>query len=124
MNDVSFLTQPLTQALTALVSGQSQDSKRLLHGRGKTIPGCEQINVDWFAPVAVDSWPALLAPIGEQFAGQVEAILVQHRYQKDCPTELAFGTPPDQPRARRGQLSFELSFFKQQNKPGGKFKPL
>ncbi|BFM08133.1 class I SAM-dependent methyltransferase [Halioxenophilus aromaticivorans] len=123
MTHFNCLIEPLVQAMQALFASHSNDSKRLLHGRGKTIAGCEQINVDWFAPVvfvtvyepvAVDSWSDLLAPVGKQYPG-VQAILVQHRYQTECPTELVYGVAPEQLFAKRGALAFELAPFKQQN---------
>lgn len=121
MNDINALVPQLKQALATINPGA--DSRRLIHGRGKTIPGCEQVNVDWFEPVLlitlyepinVKSWPQVLTPLLMD-RPLVAAVLVQHRYEKTCPTGLAFGQLPGDFFAKRGHLQFHLSFFKQQN---------
>lgn len=121
-NDIDSLTVALTQSLAGLAPGA--DSKRLVHGRGKTIPGCEQVSVDWFepvllitlyAPVNVTDWLGVLKPILEPFEDLIQGVLVQRRYQSSAPMELVLGSLPEVVRAKRGDLRFELSFFKQQN---------
>lgn len=102
------------------------DSRRLLHGRGRCYPGCEQINVDFFNPVAVvtlyaESAEAHLTGIMKELKclqpSPLEALVVQRRYLAGAPAEWLVGVMPESWYARRGSLRFALTLDGQQN-PG------
>jgi len=118
------LLQLLVGRLAAVETSGSENSRRLLHGRGKTIPGLEQINVDWFKPVLlvtlhasfpVSDWGQFLQPLTKHYQRLVTTVLIQFRYQNGSPTQVVYGQLPDNPVAIRGKQRFGLAFNRQQN---------
>lgn len=107
-----------------LTSGNPQDSRRIFHGRGRTIAGWEGVTVDWFAPCLVvtvfredqaEQTENALVQLKDQMPTLVQAVLLQRRYLPSAPSEQYAGTLPENPVARRGDLQFGLQLAQQQN---------
>ncbi len=97
------MSQNTTAHLVDLLDAQlpSAEVKRLFHGRGRTIAGWEQINIEIYGPVL---WVMLYQQIDEtelqiflqaaQSRAQkwgIEHIYVQRRHMKDDPVEVVMG---------------------------------
>jgi 23S rRNA (cytosine1962-C5)-methyltransferase len=111
--------------LKDLQDPQCADSQRLFHGRGRLVPGFEQVTVDLFAPVlwvtffkapeAADFEANLLqalAQLADRFG--LAAVAVQRRYLKvaaDC----VWGELPKSMVARRGEARFHIQLGENQN---------
>jgi 23S rRNA (cytosine1962-C5)-methyltransferase len=100
------------------------DARRVLHGRGKTIPGFEQVNIDWYYPVlritefkpSTDiNWLNFARSLCEQADELVRCVVIQRRHLPGSPSEVLAGELLDNHFALRGGLKFELSLLQQQN---------
>ncbi|WP_317932066.1 class I SAM-dependent methyltransferase [Halioxenophilus sp. WMMB6] len=100
-----------------------EESRRLLHGRGRTLPGLEAITVDWFAPVlfitqfapvAID-WQAFQQALVQELPQSVAVVLLQRRHLPEAPSECLFGELSPPYYASRAGLRFDLQFGQQQN---------
>jgi 23S rRNA (cytosine1962-C5)-methyltransferase len=100
------------------------DARRLVHGRGKTFPGLEQINIDWFYPLllitefdpstAID-WYDFAQTLVNENGHLVNCVVIQRRHLPGAPSEVLVGEVPEPHFAIRQGLKFELSLLKQQN---------
>lgn len=103
---------------------KSRNSRRIFHGRGQCFPNLEWCSVDYFDPIVLVTF--YVPPLGEQesyllqwLCDQVQqlkldALVIQRRYDKGAPFDLAFGVLPDILIAKRGELRFYLN-LEQQN---------
>lgn len=107
---------------------ESTSSCRLLHGRGHTYAGLEDINVDYFSnavlitlyqPVArIDGLTdESLKDVIERVSALdgIESVYLQHRYQKGGPIEQVAGEALDNYFAHEGDMRFKLNFGQNQN---------
>ncbi|WP_231756993.1 class I SAM-dependent methyltransferase [Microbulbifer elongatus] len=115
------LLQEVRSKLNEQTPGDSPDSRRLFHGRGRCYPGLECVCVDSYHP-------ALLVTLFEAYDGEdllaeqlwalgqpagYTGVAVQRRYQRGAPIEWQCGEPLEAPVARRGTLKFPLTFDRQ-----------
>ncbi len=94
--------QPIYDAIFSGLNASTIDARRLFHGRGHCYQGLEFINVDFLPPVVCI---VLYEPLDPQllqmlvdFAAQqpqVDAVLVQRRYQPGSPWQVRFGRVPE-----------------------------
>lgn len=106
------------------------ETRRLLHGRGRCWPGLEQLTVDWLqgvllvalfrAPPAVqlEALKQLLRALGQTPAwqrSQAQALLLQHRYLPDSPTEALLGELPAEWLISENGLRYKLDLGRKQN---------
>jgi 23S rRNA (cytosine1962-C5)-methyltransferase len=102
----------------------TQESRRLFHGRGHCFPGYEDLLIDYFPPVVMvtlyqkrpQAWleeltEMLLTTIPEQ----LRAILLQERFLPNGPSRLLHGTLPEETEALEAGLSFRLRLGEAQN---------
>lgn len=135
MNLDSFMGQVAKRLAQAQAPGTMvPDSCRLFHGRGKTFPGLEWCNVDYFHPVVIvvfyqspgdaleaqirDAVLGCVAQAAEKSAAQaISQVLVQRRYESGAPFETWLGDSAAETlnnvQAKRGDLRFNLSFSQQ-----------
>lgn len=83
----------------------STEARRLVHGRGGTEPGCEDLAVDRYGPVLrigvhgerAPQWiEALRANLEAPMAAAgLEAVLLQWRSRREAPVETLLGTAPE-----------------------------
>lgn len=120
------LLEKLSHLLVRLSSEHECDSYRILHGRGRSFPALEFINVDFFQPVVLITCyqepPALLLDalidfLRDKLSVGLQCVLLQRRYLPGAPSEIVIGTLPEFTFARRGALKFHLHLNAQQN-PG------
>ena len=104
--------------------GQTHDSRRLFHGRGRCFTGLEFVCIDFFQPVVLvtlfaappDTWLAeLLADITPLARANSWTLVVQRRYVEGAPSEVVLGDMPERWLAARGPLRFLLNPLTQQN---------
>lgn len=98
------------------------DTRRLFHGRGHCYPGAESLCIDSYQPVVLITLFAELPieleqPLVTELAALkgCECVVIQRRYQAGAPSDIAWGTLPENTVARRGPLAFEVSFAQRQN---------
>jgi 23S rRNA (cytosine1962-C5)-methyltransferase len=102
------------------------DACRLLHGRGRSVPGWEQLSIDYFHPLILitvfeefeTSWLAQLAGKLQQWGRlrEVEAIALQSRYSSNnSELQVLWGKLPRKPVAREAGLDFGLQLEQRQN---------
>lgn len=101
------------------------DATRLLHGRGQTVPGWEQVAIDYFHPLVLvtlfaapePEWQAQLVEALQEWtaAAGVECIALQARYTTDTPLLIAHGVLPRKPVAVEQGLQFGLQLAARQN---------
>ncbi len=125
--------QPLLLALAesgVLGTGASQDAARVFHGRGKCFEGLDWVNVDFFSPLLLvtvfrsseidvsDSLIDHLQNTLRQYfqnaqTHNINAVLIQRRDLDGAPVSAIIGSVPEEAFARRGELTFGLSFSQQ-----------
>lgn len=120
----------LDQHLRVALSTAPAEARRLFHGRGRRWEGLEQITVDWLQGVllvslfSAPSETQLLAlqrllmaltraPVWQH--AQAQALLLQHRYLPDSPTQWLLGEPVDEWLVTEHGLRFKLDLGKKQN---------
>ncbi len=100
------------------------DSHRVFHGRGRTFPGLEFVTIDYFQPVILvtlffeppANWlDELDAHVRQLFSSTESALVIQHRYLPNVPSEIVWGELPESIYARRGNSLFNLHLAQQQN---------
>ncbi|MCW3148500.1 class I SAM-dependent methyltransferase [Stutzerimonas stutzeri] len=106
------------------------ETRRLFHGRGRCWQGLEQLTVDWLQgvvlvalfrePAAADlhalkqTLMALAGSPAWQRSG-AHALLLQHRYQPDSPTETLLGELPAECLISENGLRYRLDLGSKQN---------
>lgn len=118
---ISALIDRLSQVLPNI----GENSCRLIHGRGKTLPGLEQICVDWHAPLLIVSlFEAIEEPEIEQLCVYlttlqknplIQSVVVHHRYRREDAWQWLFGSEHAGFFAHRNGLRFGLEVGRQQN---------
>lgn len=101
----------------------NDDAHRLFHGRGHCFPGYEDVLIDWFKPVVLitlyrqrdDVWLAQMVKLLRSVIVNAEAILLQERHLKDCPSRILFGTLPEEVNAIEAGLKYRLRLNGSQN---------
>ncbi len=120
-------------ALEDIIRGNLADSGgdacRLLHGRGRSVPGWEQVAIDYFHPLLLitvfdefeEDWLQALADKLHEWSTtyEVSAIALQSRYRGhsslDGQLQLLWGQLPRKPVARETGLDFGLQLEQRQN---------
>lgn len=107
-----------------------EETRRLFHGRGRCWPGLEHVTADWLqgvllvalfrAPEAaqLDALKRLLRALGQTPAwqrSQAHALLLQHRYLPDSPTEALLGELPAEWLISENGLRYKLDLGRKQN---------
>ena len=107
-----------------------EETRRLFHGRGRCWPGLEHVTADWLqgvllvalfrAPEAaqLDALKQLLRALGQTPAwqrSQAHALLLQHRYLPDSPTEALLGELPAEWLISENGLRYKLDLGRKQN---------
>ncbi len=133
MNDMFSPVHEALQKNQVIFHGNDDvDSRRIFHGRGRCYDGLYWLNIDYFAPVVFVTVyriadhdgdeqkqealvEALTIQLNDFFSTYPDiAIIVQRRDLPGSPNACVLGRLPEHPLARRGDLSFHLS-FQQQN---------
>ncbi|MCZ6830506.1 MAG: class I SAM-dependent methyltransferase [Gammaproteobacteria bacterium] len=101
------------------------DATRLLHGRGRTVPGWEQVAIDYFHPLVLVTLFAaqqagwlnrLIAALWDWAAASgVECIAVQSRFASDTPLQVLRGELPRKPLAVEAGLQYGLQLGGRRN---------
>ncbi len=121
---MNIIVERLERLAEKVRTQQNIDSYRVFHGRGRTFPGLEFITIDFFQPVILltlfveppQGWLSdLVSKASKLFNESETRLLVQHRYLPGAPSELLWGTLPEQSVARRNTLQFSLHLAQQQN---------
>lgn len=121
---MTLLIEKLASLLARLESSPELDSFRLLHGRGRCFPDLEFVNVDFFQPILLltcyrEPPPLWLAQVSDflrdKLSPQLQAVVLQKRYQANSPSQILLGELPETVYARRGSLKFNLHLNSQQN---------
>ncbi|CAH0533279.1 Ribosomal RNA large subunit methyltransferase K/L [Vibrio stylophorae] len=104
--------------------------RRLFHGRGRLVPGLEQLTIDYLPPVL---WVGLFKSADDAFLDELKSQLValanseqwvesglssiqlQHRYLQPCEVDLVYGDAVQQTEIQEGDLKFGLRFGRNQN---------
>ena len=104
--------------------GFGAESRRLLHGRGGCFPGLGHVVVDWFAPVLLVTFFAeeevnesVLEAVGRsaERMGEVEAVVVQDRFEPRAPKRVVWGELPEEVFALESGMRFVLNLERNQN---------
>lgn len=121
------LLRPLREALEPLfqTSGNG-DARRVFHGRGGLHPDLHWCAVDVFYPALIVTLYApppdyfistitrlIAAFIAQYPTSSISSLALQHRYINDAPFEWKLGAAASKPVARRGDLTFNLNFNRQ-----------
>ena len=118
------LFSALAERLQIIESTTPSESRRLIHGRGHTYPGFENLNIDWFDPVVLVSLyaevenfslEAVLRRVYDKFQGRIETVLIQRRFLLGSPTEVFIGELKPPYYAYNNGLKYGLEFAQQQN---------
>ncbi|WIO74905.1 class I SAM-dependent methyltransferase [Porticoccaceae bacterium LTM1] len=117
--------KPLLHELSELLNPAryGDDSRRIVHGRGHTLPGYEWLTIDWHPPVLVAT---LYKNPGEQALNDLLELLKTNHQQTNIPTFIQYrfsgelvdqwlGEAPEQVFASRNELKFELNLGERQN---------
>lgn len=99
------------------------ESCRLFHGRGQCFSGFEDVLIDWFAPVVLVTlyrsrsslWLETLVSLLREQIPALEAVVLQQRYLKNCPSQLLHGKLPEELLAVESGLKYQLSLNSAQN---------
>lgn len=120
----------LTQHIVTQLPQTPNQVKRLFHGRGRCFVGLEQITVDFMAGQLLITLFKEMAPIDEQClieeiiswtqqeiwsSSHVNAIVIQHRYQPNHPTQVIWGEGEKDLVVDEEGLKFQLSLGRNQN---------
>ncbi len=104
----------------------SADARRLLHGRGHTYPGFEQVTVDAFAPYLLvglfrdaarlddGAVRQMVDALAEAFP-DVTGIAVQRRDGRNTRSEVLYGSVPELIHAEEQELKYEVRPLANQN---------
>ena len=102
------------------------DARRLLHGRGHTFPGFEQVTVDHFPPYLVvglfreaarlpdDALNVLAQALARAFDG-LQGIAIQRRDGRNTQTDVLFGEVPEALVAVENELRYRVRPLANQN---------
>lgn len=119
---MSSIMSPIATAISQYpYSPQSTEVLRLFHGRGHCYPGLAHINVDLLGAVLLvtlyqhEPNEALTPLLDAAHSSGVEAVVVQHRYQRGGPVEWLFGTAQETLVVTEDGLKFELQLGQSQN---------
>jgi 23S rRNA (cytosine1962-C5)-methyltransferase len=110
----------LQQHLLTPLNPTPAEACRLFHGRGKCWSGLEQISVDWLQGILLvtlfrQPQAAALAALKAMLPGLGQPVLLQHRYQQDCPAEWLAGEPVSAWLISEGGLRYQLDLGSRQN---------
>lgn len=121
---MNILLEKLSNLLAGLEQGNSFDSHRVLHGRGRCFPGLEFLTVDFYEPVLLfvlykeppaDFLELVMAFLRDKLSSSLSCVLLQYRYLPSAPSDVLLGEMPEQVFAKRGLLTFNLHLNAQQN---------
>lgn len=98
-------------------------TRRLFHGRGRCFPGYEDLVIDWYEPLVsvtlyrerTRDWVERLVELMREAVPAAEGIVLQKRYLKNSPSELVWGTRPDELYAEEAGLRYRLNIGGAQN---------
>ncbi|EIK53413.1 methyltransferase [Stutzerimonas stutzeri TS44] len=120
----------LHQQLLRGLDPAPDETRRLFHGRGRCWPGLEHVTVDWLQGVLLvalfrepqaaqlEALRQMLRTLSEAPAwqrSQAQALLVQHRYLPDSPTEALLGELPAEWGISENGLRYKLDLGRKQN---------
>ncbi len=120
----------LVDLLTSALASPPTEARRLVHGRGRLLPGLEQLTVDWlegvvrvgvFRELPADELAALrstlmaLADSPAWAASGAQSLLLQHRYRLDAASETLIGVPVGEHVIHEDGLKFGLDLSRRQN---------
>ena len=98
------------------------DAQRLFHGRGHGWPGFEHVNIDWYAPLALITLYAEVAPLWlQQLSDWLQAecgaqeVVVQYRNRPGAPFSVLAGVIPERMEIHENGLSYWLYLNRSQN---------
>jgi len=101
------------------------EATRLLHGRGKTLAGWEQVAIDYFHPLVLvtlfeprePAWLEQLTASLLDWTSEcgIECIAIQSRYRGDTPLKVVHGELPRKPVALENGLQYGLQLGGRQN---------
>ncbi|PLX75619.1 MAG: SAM-dependent methyltransferase [Desulfuromonas sp.] len=115
---------PLFDILSRKTENISDQPRRLFHGRGRTLPGYEFINIDWYPPLVLITLYALkeqdwIGRLGKELksiiGGQLEAIVVQSRLPGSDSPRIIFGSVQPECLITEEGLVFEIEPLADQN---------
>jgi 23S rRNA (cytosine1962-C5)-methyltransferase len=128
MNPETIAT--LKQHLLTALASPPAETRRLFHGRGRCWPGLEQLTVDWLEglllvcvfkeppPEQLQDLRECLLALADSAAWRncgANCLLLQLRYQTDCPSEWLVGTAQAQRVITEHQLQYQLDLGSKQN---------
>lgn len=110
--------------LNLIYNINAKEAHRLFHGRGKSLPGFENINIDYFPPVILitlycEYTPEILQSLQVEllsfFKDNLKTILLQKRYLPMSPTEILYGENVSEQICEEDNLSYAIKFGATQN---------
>ena len=96
------------------------EARRILHGRGKTVSGLEDVIVDLYPPVYLIS---IYSDVGEdvvkrvidEYCQNAEVIVLQRRYLRPAQTEVLKGEIPKEHIVEEAGIKYLVDVMKNQN---------
>ena len=112
--------QILHQHLLGALKPPPAEARRLFHGRGRCWEGLEQISVDWLQGILLVTLfrqpePAELGNLTNMLRNLGHRVLLQHRYQQDCPAQWLCGEPETLWQINEHGLQYQLDLGNRQN---------
>ena len=110
--------------LNLIYNEKPDEAQRLFHGRGKSLKGLENLNIDYFPPVilltcyqeySLEILKNLEREIIEFFQGKIKTILVQKRYLPMAPTDVLYGDMVLEHICVEDDLKYAIKFGTNQN---------
>lgn len=102
---------------------KSEEFQRLFHGRGGCYEGWEPVTIDsidlvlsvaLYAPI--NEYDTFVLMLKELYQTQRwQSVIIQKRFEKETPTQVLFGTLPDESIAIEDGLKIKLNFQANQN---------
>ncbi len=114
---------PLTSRFQDFFIQRQPEPRRILHGRGQSIPGFENLNIDWYPPVVLlsvyedlsevsDLQNELLAADKHQ---QINTIILQKRFEDGSPSQTLYGDDVGSIIVTESNLGYEVHPGRRQN---------
>ncbi len=119
-----FVAQARFEEWGARIAEQGGEAIRLFHGRGQCYPGFEYFTVDYFSPVLwvvlyrqpeAAFWEAFTEALRCSLGDTVATAAIQHRYDRERPLDVLWGTLPESLAAREDGLGFGIQLGGRQN---------
>lgn len=112
-----------SQTCQKFFANTQPEPRRVFHGRGQRYPGYEHLCIDWYPPVLLlslyketsDLDKFVESVLSSDQHQQIEAVIVQKRYEAGAPAECVHGDCAEQITVVENGLKFEVHPGRRQN---------